>query len=185
ECGLLIAGDACNGYAVQAGDGTYFSIKFAGGPDRRQQRGRNSEERKQIVIPASGTKIEKHGAGGVAGVGDVQATAGQLPQQPRVYGAESQTVRIGQLASIWHVIQNPGNFASGEVSIDKQAGALLYQLFMALCFELCTEYGGTAILPDDGVINRLAGCAVPNDGSFPLVGDADGGHITGLQLGLG
>ena len=35
--------------------------------------------------------------------------------------------------------------------------------------------GGAPALPDDGVINRAAGFPVPDDGGFPLVGDADGG----------
>ncbi len=31
----------------------------------------------------------------------------------------------------------------------------------------------------------LAGSAVPDDGSFALVGDADSGHIAGLCFGFG
>ena len=139
ERGLLIAGDACDGNAVQTGDGAYFSINLAGGPDRGQHRCGNPKEIEKIVIPAAGMKIEKHGAGGIAGVGDVQTAASQLPKQPGVDGAECETVRIGELAGVWHVFQNPGNFAGGEVSVDQQAGALLYQIFVALRFEICSQ----------------------------------------------
>ena len=56
---------------------------------------------------------------------------------------------------------------------------------MALCFELLAESGGAAILPDDGVVDGLAGCAVPDDGGFALVGDADGGNVAWLCVGFG
>ena len=41
--------------------------------------------------------------------------------------------------------------------------------------------GGAAILPDDGVVDRLAGVAIPEDGGFALVGDADGGDVAGVM----
>ena len=52
------------------------------------------------------------------------------------------------------------------------------------CFELLAESGGAAILPDDGVVDGLAGGAVPDDGGFALVGDADGGDVAGLHSAL-
>ena len=33
--------------------------------------------------------------------------------------------------------------------------------------------GGAAVLPDDGVVDRLAGFAIPDDGGLALIGDAD------------
>src|ERR1022692_2124317 len=78
------------------------------------------------------------------------------------------------------MIENPGNLAAGEVGVDQQAGALLYEMFVTFVLELLAKAGGTAILPDDGVVDGLAGCAVPDDGGFALVGDADGGNVGGL-----
>ena len=47
----------------------------------------------------------------------------------------------------------------------------------AVALHLVAEAGGAAVLPDDGVADRLAGLAVPDDGGFALVGDADGGDV--------
>ena len=43
--------------------------------------------------------------------------------------------------------------------------------------KLLAEIGGAAILPDNGVVNRLAGLAIPDDSGLALVGDANGRHI--------
>ena len=40
---------------------------------------------------------------------------------------------------------------------------------------------GAAVLPDDGVVNRLARLAVPDHGGFALVGDADSTDIAGFE----
>ena len=56
---------------------------------------------------------------------------------------------------------------------------------MALRFEFCAKCSGTAILPDDRVIDGLAGGAIPDDCGFALVGDADGGNIAGLHFSFG
>ena len=65
----------------------------------------------------------------------------------------------------------------GEVGVDEQAGLRLDRLAGAVGFEPLAEVRGAAILPDDRVVDRLAGLAVPDDGRFALVGDADGGDV--------
>ncbi len=130
-------------------------------------------------------KIEKHGAGGVAGVGDVHAAASQLPQQPCVDRAKCKAACFGELAGVRNVFENPGNFAAGEVSVDQQPSALLYQILVALSFELLAKRGGAAILPDNRVVDGLAGGAVPDNCGFALIGDADGGYLAGLCFGFG
>ena len=77
-------------------------------------------------------EIEEHGAGGVAGVGDVHSAAGQLPEEPGVDGAEGEAAGAGELAGVGHVFENPGNLAAGKVSVDQQTGALLDEIFVAL-----------------------------------------------------
>ena len=44
---------------------------------------------------------------------------------------------------------------------------------------------GAHILPDDGVGVRGAGVAIPDDGGFALVGNADGGDIGTAEIGAG
>src|SRR5205823_7731149 len=43
--------------------------------------------------------------------------------------------------------------------------------------------GGAAILPRDGVMERVAGVALPDHGGFPLIGDPDSGNVCGGQSG--
>ena len=40
------------------------------------------------------------------------------------------------------------------------------------------------VLPDQGVVDRLAGVAIPDDGGLALVGDADGGEVGGAEGAL-
>src|ERR1700688_2020314 len=56
---------------------------------------------------------------------------------------------------------------------------------MTLRFELLAECGCATILPNDCFVDGLAGCAVPYDGGFALIGDANRGYITSLQVGFG
>ena len=49
--------------------------------------------------------------------------------------------------------------------------------FFAFVLQPRAGRGGAAVLPDDGVMDGRAGFAIPDDGRFALVGDADGGDI--------
>ena len=48
---------------------------------------------------------------------------------------------------------------------------------MPIALQLIAESGGPAILPDDRVVDGLAGGAIPNQRRLALVGDADGLHV--------
>ena len=54
---------------------------------------------------------------------------------------------------------------------------------MALLLELIAELRRAPVLPDDGVVDRTAGAALPDDGGLALVGDADGRHVRGREAG--
>ena len=51
--------------------------------------------------------------------------------------------------------------------------------------QLYTGGLGPAVLPDDGMVNGLAGLAVPYDSGFTLVGDAYSLHLGRSDAGLG
>src|SRR5439155_18156235 len=70
----------------------------------------------------------------------------------------------------------------GKVSVGNQTGLLSEQRFETTLLEAITHRGGAAVLPHNGIANRPAGAAVPDDGGFALVGNADGGDITRSQL---
>ena len=144
---------------------------------------RDVEQPQQLVVPLQRVDVEQHGARRVAHVGHVTRAAGQLPHQPRVDGPERQLARFGARPRARHVVQQPPDLARREIGVDEQTGPRLNRLARALRFEPLAEVRRPAVLPDDGVVNRFAGLAIPDDGRFALVRDADGGDVLGAHLG--
>ena len=93
---LLIAGDARERNVFQALRRAHFAVDFAGRTHSRHHRERDSKQVEEFVIPGAGVNVEEHGARGVAGVGGVNAAAGQLPEQPGVDGAEGEFAGFGE-----------------------------------------------------------------------------------------
>jgi hypothetical protein len=83
------------------------------------------------------------------------------------------------------MVQNPGDLGRGEIGIRQQARALSDQGLRSIGFQTGTEISRAPVLPDDGVVNGTSGLAVPDNGSFALVGDADGSDIRGRQGCIG
>jgi len=129
--------------------------------------------------------IKKQRARGVAGVGQVAFATGQVPDQPGIDRAESQFPGLGFGAGARHVIQQPGQLGAGEIRVQHQSGLLPEGRFMPPGPEQVALAGGAPVLPDDGMVDRPAAGAVPDHGSFALVGDADRGDIGGGQAGPG
>src|SRR5262245_42009128 len=61
---------------------------------------------------------------------------------------------------------------------------LLNQLSVTRGSQLVTKLGRAAVLPYDGIVNRLTRFAVPHHGGFALIRNPDGGNVTGGQPGL-
>src|SRR6185295_13578617 len=87
--------------------------------------------------------------------------------------AERQLAALGAWPRAGHVVEQPGDLGAAEVRIDDQAGALAYQALGADLLQLLALRRGAPVLPDDRVVDRLAGLPVPDDGGLALVGDAD------------
>ena len=51
---------------------------------------------------------------------------------------------------------------------------------MAGPLQLVAKIGGPPALPDDGIVQRPAGIPVPEQRSFPLVGNPDGHDLLGF-----
>src|SRR5438552_3644325 len=66
--------------------------------------------------------VEDHRARGIGSVSDMDAADGQVPEEPGVNGPEGKLAALGTLAGARDVVQQPANFAAGEVSIDHQPG---------------------------------------------------------------
>ena len=179
EGGLLVSGDAADGDAAEeradavGGAGALA----AGGDDGGHEGAGDIEEGQELVVPSQFVDVEEQGAGGVGDVGEVLGAGGELPDEPGVDGAEGELATVGAGAGVGNVFEEPGDLAGGEVGVEDEAGAGLEEGLVAVGAELVAEGGVAAVLPDEGVVDGLAGGAVPDEGGLALVGDADGGDI--------
>ena len=107
----------------------------------------------------------------------MRRAARELPDQPAVDGAERQLAGLGPGARAGDVVENPRDLAAGEVGVDDQPGALANEVFVAVSFQAIAEICRPAVLPDDRVVDGLAGLTIPHDRGLALVGDADGGDV--------
>ena len=107
-------------------------------------------------------------------------TLRELPDKPAVDGAESEFPALGPLACARNVVQNPGHLRAREVGVDDETSLLLNQSLEPVTLQPVAEAGGPSILPDDCIVNRVAGDAVPDDARFALVGYADCGNVLRL-----
>ena len=185
EGGLLVARHAANrNFAAQ-----HLSGRFAKVGGRRQHLGQqrfgNTQRGQQIVVPLVGVDVEQHGAAGVADIGDMTLTARKLPDQPAVHRTKSQLASLSGGAGAGHVVQHPLQLAAREIGVNQQTCLLLDGLTHASFAQRSANRLGTAVLPDDGVMNGGASLAVPHHRGFTLVGDAHGADIARSQAGLG
>ena len=182
--GLLVAGDAADG------DGGAEQRRVGGAEvagavaDFREHGGGDAEEAEHLRVPFRGGEVAEEGAGGVCGVGGEDAAGGEAPEEVGVDGAEGEFAGFGAAAGAGDSVEDPGDLGGGEIRVQAEAGAAGDFGVVAVAGELVAEIGGAAVLPDDGVVDRVAGGAVPDEGGFALVGDADGGDA-GVGLGQG
>src|SRR3974390_1087347 len=117
----------------------------------------------------------------VGGIGDVQRPARQLPEQPGVNSAEGQFAAPRPFAGARYMVQQPADLARGEISVNDQARLAGYKFAIAGALKIIAKPGCPAVLPDDGVMNRLSAPAVPNDRRLALISDADCRDVFGSQ----
>ena len=108
--------------------------------------------------------------------------ARQPPQQKRIDRAERQLPRFRARPGIRHVIQQPRNLGRGKIRIEPQARARRDQCFRR---RQGTARGGRApVLPDDRIVNRAPGRAIPDQRRLALIGNPHGCQIAGAQIAL-
>ncbi len=129
--------------------------------------------------------VEQQRPARVGRIGHVRCAAGEVPDQPRIDGAKSEFAAFRACPRIGHVVEQPFEFGPGEVRIDHQAGFLRDQVGGTRRAQRIAQIRGAPILPDDRVGHGLARRALPDDGGFALVGDADGRNVRGADAGLG
>ena len=95
-----------------------------------------------------------------------------------------QLVSSSSLARTFDLIKDPGQLCSGEIGVE-EASLFRYHGFLAGIFHRCADVGGPSVLPDYGIVDRLAVSAVPDDSRLPLIGDAYRNRETAARPRLG
>src|SRR6185369_9454581 len=114
----------------------------------------------------------------------MDASAGELPNQPGVNGSERELASTCEVSRTWNVVQQPARLCSGEVRVEDEAGTLLKERCHTVFAQTIAIRGGSAALPNDRVMNRFSGLTIPNNSCFPLIGDSDCGDLIGLYVRL-
>ena len=184
----LVAGAAADGHALerlQTGQpGRHLSIDHRGRHRRRQHAHRDAQTLAELLIPAQTVNIKQHRTRAVGIVRHVRASAGEVPDEPRVHIAEQQVAALGALSCTRDIVQDPLDLRAGEISIDEQPGLLLHVITESVRHQLVADGRRAAALPDDCIIDRSAGVLVPDDGRLALVRDADAGDVRRRQAAL-
>ena len=100
----------------------------------------------------------------------VLRSAREVPDQPRVHRACQEFTLFGALASAFDVVQDPRPLRRRRIRIVQQPG--LTQVLRGIPVVV-----RASVLPHDRVVNRLAGCFVPNHGGLALVRQPKGVNI--------
>ena len=127
-------------------------------------------------MPDSFVNVEHEGAGGVAGVGDMEFASGKFIDQPSVDGAKAGFTSVGSGFGFGDIFENPRDFCSAEIGVENKPCAFAKD--MGRWLEFFATFGGATALPNNSVVKGLAGVHVPNDGGFSLIGNSNGGDIS-------
>ena len=149
---------------------------------RRQHRLRHAEQLGQLGVPGALADVEQQGAAGVGGVARMDLAAGQPPQQEALDRAGRQRALLGRGPRAGDVLRGSRRSWCRR-NRDRAAGrsCAVTVFSWPARFSSAQHVGGAAILPDDGVVHRLAGRAVPHHRRLALVGDADAGQRLGRR----
>ena len=103
--------------------------------------------------------------------------AGELPDEPGVYGAEEELPGICPLSGAGDLVQQPLDLGAGKIGVRHKAGFHPDLVPIALLYQPLDDIRGPAALPDDGVGDGLSRLFIPDHGGLPLVRNADGRDI--------
>src|SRR3989442_1707893 len=175
---LLVAGHPGDRHAAREPAEVHRLAEDAGGRhDGRQHRAWDAEDLQHLVVPCACPEVEAERARGVRRVSGVNATARELPEQPRVDGAEGEVAALRAHTRPGNLVPKPAEFRAREVGVEDWAGLPARQALDTLGPEPVAQRGRPATLPDDGALDRSTGHAIPHDGRLALVRDADGGEL--------
>ncbi len=153
----------------------------------RQHRARNVEQAQAARRPTSPrVDVEEQRAARVGRIGDVRRAAGQLPDEPRVDGAERELAAQRPLARAGHVVEQPLELGAREIGVEDEAGLARRSVAAWPAARSSSQMRRRPpVLPDDRVGDRPAGRAIPQHRRLALIGDADRGDVRARDPGLG
>ena len=105
----------------------------------------------------------------------------EIPDKPCVYGTEQQIAFFSQFSCPFYMVQHPADFCCGEVCVQQKPCFFPEQVSVAFFRQFFAVLGCPTALPYNGVVNGLACALVPENGGFSLVGDANGGNVSGSE----
>jgi hypothetical protein len=179
---------ARDGYLAQEAGGLDGAVDLGRALDLGEHRARDVEGRQDLVVPLERLEVHEEGARRVGDVRDVDAAVGaarEVPEDPGVGRAEHELAGLGLGAGALDVLEDPDDLRAREVGGEGKPDGGLEPLDAAVGCEAVDDLLGARVLPDDGVVDGLAGGAVPHHGGLALVGDAHGLDVVARDVGLG
>ena len=110
----------------------------------------------------------------------------KAPQEKTIHRAKRKLSARRPVPCPCYVVEDPRKLGRGKIRIQPQAGFLHDRGLDARVLQLAAMFRRAAILPDDRLVNALAGFPVPDERGFPLIGNANTGdhlrtHAAGAQ----
>src|SRR5262249_2298221 len=104
-------------------------------------------------------------------------SAGQAPKKETVDSTKSKPSCLRGVPCSIYMIKKPSRFGGGKVGIEKQPSAAREHCFVPVLLQSFANIRRTTILPNDGIVDRAAGEAIPDNRRFTLIGNAERRHI--------
>ena len=128
--------------------------------------------------------IIDHGPAGIGGISRVGLAASEHPNEPCVHRAKSKFACFGTSAGVRDRVEQIGDFAGREIRVEQKSCLGGDHLFMTCIFELAAKFSSAPVLPNQRPVDGLTCLAIPDDGGFTLIGDADTSDIFRGKIGF-
>src|SRR5688572_14833691 len=178
---MLITQDSANGNAFEragpcgdpGGRGNYLG----------EECDWDSHRATDLLAPLQSSKVQQHGPRRVGYIGHM-TTSAQVPQHPRIDGAEAEipVFRPGPQPRV--PLEDPRHLGTGEIGGEGQTGRRSKDINATGSTQPPANFGRTGVLPDDRVMNRTPRFLVPDHRRLTLVGDTHRGEARGSDPGL-
>ena len=161
-----------------------MSVNFTTGNYSGEQGSGNTKCFEKIVAPRQSLEVHELRSAGVGDIGNMNAAVyatGELPDEVAVDVAEGKFAGFGEFTGAVNVVEYPTDFEATEIGGEGKTSLVAEAVLTSLCSEICDVRFNACVLPHNGVINCMASLAIPDNGGFALIGDADRSKVFRLQ----